>query len=392
MVHVRRRLLEYYSLLKSCKVTHATLTDLPLPRNLSPHVVVPLPSRLRTLVLLIRDTIAVLVRLPFFAFPLLVHMPAYAAAKWAGHLVEHEEETMAQNKIVFGLVLLLLIYPTVFYFLWALFLYTQIGALVAAGIVWLFAVYHVKLIDDNYEHAKRLMTAWRVLVGVWTPKKWDISVAALKQYTVPETPPENPWIDRPRSRQSSSAHLPLGANNSSSTPPAGTSANPSPPASSPASSTSDPSKTSKKKRKPPTRRLIKHVLRARVEAARALASFIQSLSSAPRDKRILAADHLATLYGGFAEAAPSLLSSDATSESAQQQRRQGFRYANEVIQFLRDHGANIARLQTTIADDYWAAALSSDGEYDSGSEADVSKPMSKANEDLVWIAPMVQTH
>ncbi len=185
MVHVRRRLLEYYSLLKSCKVTHATLTDLPLPRNLSPHIIVPLPSRLRTLVLLIRDTIAVLVRLPFFAFPLLVHMPAYAAAKWAGHLVEHEEETMAQNKIVFGLVLLLLIYPTVFYFLWALFLYTQIGALVAAGIVWLFAVYHVKLIDGAFVSDWRCFRSFNrcLFPSVYktiTSSKWDTYFAPCR--------------------------------------------------------------------------------------------------------------------------------------------------------------------------------------------------------------------
>lgn len=72
------------------------------------------------------------------------------AAKWAERLVEDEEETMAQNKIVFGLVLLLVTYPMIFYFLWALFLYTRIGALVAAGTVWLFAVYHVKLIDGAF--------------------------------------------------------------------------------------------------------------------------------------------------------------------------------------------------------------------------------------------------
>lgn len=105
---------------------------------------------------MIRDTVAVVIRLPFFAFPLAIHLPAYAAARWAGHLVEHEEETQAQNKIVFGLVLLLVTYPMAFYFLWALFLYTPIGAIVAAGTVWLFAVYHVKIIDGEWFSCLRI--------------------------------------------------------------------------------------------------------------------------------------------------------------------------------------------------------------------------------------------
>ena len=64
--------------------------------------------------------------------------------------MEDEEETQAQNKVVFGLLFLLIIYPSAFFFLWALFLYSPIGAMVAAATVWLFAVYHVKIIDGKY--------------------------------------------------------------------------------------------------------------------------------------------------------------------------------------------------------------------------------------------------
>jgi glycerol-3-phosphate O-acyltransferase / dihydroxyacetone phosphate acyltransferase len=66
-------------------------------------------------------------------------------------LVEDEEETQAQNKVVFGLLFLLLVYPAAFFFLWALFWYTPTGALLAAASVYLLAVYHNKLINDNYE-------------------------------------------------------------------------------------------------------------------------------------------------------------------------------------------------------------------------------------------------
>ena len=148
-VLVRRRLLEYYSLLNSCNLTNSVLSSLPLPRSLDPRRAEPLPSRLFTLMLLLRDTLSVLIRLPFFLFPLLVHLPIYLAGRWAGRLVEDEEETQAQNKIVIGLLCLTMIYPTAFFFLWSLFLYTPVGAVVAAVTVWLFAVYHVKLINGT---------------------------------------------------------------------------------------------------------------------------------------------------------------------------------------------------------------------------------------------------
>ena len=150
MVQVRRRLLEYYSLLETCHLTNAMLSSLPLPRTLDPRRTVPLPSRLRTLFVLIRDTLACLIRIPFFWFPLLVHMPAYVASRWAGKLVEDEEETQAQNKIVVGLVLLLLIYPAAFFFLWTVFWQTPTGALIAAATVWLLAVFHVRIIDGEF--------------------------------------------------------------------------------------------------------------------------------------------------------------------------------------------------------------------------------------------------
>ena len=64
-------------------------------------------------------------------------------------LVEDEEETQAQNKVAFGLLSLLLIYPAIFFFLWALFSYTGLGALLAAALVYLFAVYHIRMIDGE---------------------------------------------------------------------------------------------------------------------------------------------------------------------------------------------------------------------------------------------------
>lgn len=96
---VKTDLLSYYSLLESTRLTNSALSQLPLPRTLDPAVPAPLPSRISTLWVLIVDTIASLARLPFFLFPLLAHIPAYAMSRVGARLVEDEEETQAQNKV-----------------------------------------------------------------------------------------------------------------------------------------------------------------------------------------------------------------------------------------------------------------------------------------------------
>lgn len=90
-----------------------------------------------------------LARLPFFVFPLIVHMPIYIMGRLGAQLVEHEEETQAQNKVVIGLLFLLMIYPLTFWLLWALFSYSSTGAVLAAVTVWMFAVYHTKMINGQ---------------------------------------------------------------------------------------------------------------------------------------------------------------------------------------------------------------------------------------------------
>lgn len=146
---VRRRLLEYYSLLQSTRLTNSVLSSLPLPETLSPTHPTPLPSRLLMLSILFRDTLAALIRLPVFLLPLILHLPVYIMSRLAAGLSEHEEESQAQNKVVIGLLLLMLIYPTAFWVLWAILSYTSQGALVAALTVWAFAYYHTRLVNGG---------------------------------------------------------------------------------------------------------------------------------------------------------------------------------------------------------------------------------------------------
>ncbi|OCH88645.1 glycerol-3-phosphate-acyltransferase [Obba rivulosa] len=352
---IKRHLLTYYSLLQSTNMTNSVLSSLPLPKQLDPYHPVPLPSRLFTLMILMRDTLTCLVRLPFFLIPLVVHAPAYALGRFGARLVEEEEETQAQNKVVFGLLFLLMMYPATFFFVWAFLRYTPLGALFAGAFVFLFARYHNTLINDNYEHLKRLSAAWRVLVGVWAPKHWDLSLSAVAQYTTPRVPPENPWIDRSKVKS-----RPATPANGAPSSPRG-------------------SGPSHKRRKPPTRRLIRHVLRARVEAAKALASLFEQLGSADAErKRVCASVHLARQFGGHVDEAALPPHAETTEGVEAPAEPAAWRSAREVVDFLRKRGARIASLEDRIQGDW--AALSSDGEPES--DAAVTE-----TGDMVWVTP-----
>ena len=161
----------------------------------------------------------------------------------------------------------------------------------------------------TYERSfKRLIAAWQVLVGVWAPKRWELSVAALSQYTTPQIPPENPWIDKNK-------------------------------AASPASSSQEPPPKVRPRRRPSSRTIMKHVLRARGEAVKALYSFLIQLESSRDDKRVKASVHLARQYGW-------------TETLADSEDPQGWRKASEVIEYLRRRGAKIASLQQHIEGDF----------------------------------------
>ena len=57
-------------------------------------------------------------------------------------------------------------------------------------------VYLLGLLTDGACRAKRFIAAWRVLVGVWMPKRLDMSASAVAQYTNPKKPPRSVWIDK----------------------------------------------------------------------------------------------------------------------------------------------------------------------------------------------------
>lgn len=217
----------------------------------------------------------------------------------------------------------------------------------------------------SLESARRFIAAWRVLIGVWAPKKWDLSLTALSPYTTPSIPKENPWIDKPRSTNT--------ANSTTSSPSISTSDLPQllPNPNLVLPGEQEPPVKARSRRRPPTRRIMRHVLRARVEAVKALAAFFDQLehaaSATDRGKKVIkvqASRDLAELYGGFDRPRAAGAGIGASSnEVVEDSQERGWRYASEVVAFLRKRGAKIPSASGGLnEDDEWA--LTSDVEGD----------------------------
>lgn len=113
-----------------------------------------------------------------------------------------------------------------------------------------------------------------------------------------------------------------------------------------------PGEERRRRKRPPTRRVMRHVLRARAEASKALASIFSQLERLPSSSKLNAALHLAKRYGGELH--------EVDSASGEKELK-GYRSPKEVISFLRKRGANISELGGRIEGEW--AALSSDGEH-----------------------------
>lgn len=187
---------------------------------------------------------------------------------------------------------------------------------------------------------KRVAATWRVLLGVWAPKKWEYSLTALAQYTATPIPPTSEWI---------TGKTKVTVNCVAPEPPV--------------------SPQPYRARRPRSGRVMRHVLRARAEALRSLASFIAQLEASPADKRVRASVHLARVYGGVESPAGA---SDTNSVDESPPEPIGWRHAREVVSYLRGHGAKIAALKQGIEADW--AALNSDGELSPVEDRDPASP------------------
>lgn len=172
-------------------------------------------------------------------------------------------------------------------------------------------------------------------------------MAALSQYTEPRIPPENQWIDRPAASKDKGSEESVPSEKTRVAEP-----------------NSEVKAKARPARRPPSRRLVRHVLRSRVEATNALAAFFDHLTQGGSDKRVRSSPHLAKMYGGEA-----IKPSGSGADNTLREDGEGWRNASEVVTFLRKRGAKIPSLGGGLLKDEWA--LSSEGEgYGTGEEAE----------------------
>lgn len=112
------------------------------------------------------------------------------------------------------------------------------------------------------------------------------------------------------------------------------------------------------------------MLRTRVEAVKALASFFDQLERMKGSRQLKASPHLAKMYGSFTHASAHGTTADDVNLPVE-----GWRDVHEVIRFLKERGAKIPSLG--LEDDW--AALSSEGEG-------YSSPVEETDS-MVWETP-----
>ncbi|WWD19707.1 hypothetical protein CI109_104171 [Kwoniella shandongensis] len=299
VAELKKLLATYHRLLSSSRLSNAALVDLKLPRNLNPSRPIDLPNRFSTLWLLIKDSLSCFVRLPFFIVPMLIHIPIYIVGILGARLAEDELETQAQMKVVFGLLLSFLTYPVLFFSLWAVFKQVTLGAALAAGVVWVLGRYHSALVDENYTAMKRLVAAWRLVVGVWLPRDFEMplpSFIASSSLFAPDPPKvaglpptvEKEVYVRPKRLSS--------------------------------------------------RVLVRHVLRVRLEAARQLAQVLLELEQDNAD--VNASFWLAKEFGGEVVEVSKEDEQNGVSDW-ERPLPKGTRRGGEVVNYLREKGARL---------------------------------------------------
>ncbi|WWC64493.1 uncharacterized protein I303_107103 [Kwoniella dejecticola CBS 10117] len=286
----------YHRLLTSSRLSNFALTDISLSSTLDPSLPVSLPNRFSTLFYFLKDTLTCLIHLPFFIIPMLIHIPVYVVGYLGASLVEEEMETQAQMKVVFGLLLSLITYPVLFFVLWGALRGLALGVVLAAVSVWGLGRYHSQLIDNNYNAMKRLIASWRLLIGVWTPRPEFPLPKFLESYK--SFAPDPPKV----------AGLPP---------------------------SSQPEKYIKPK-KLPSRVLVKHVLRTRLQAAKELARVLLEMEAS--DGSVNASFWLAEEYDG--EVQKPTKEEEGLNEWEREMSK-GTRGGKEVVAFLRARGARL---------------------------------------------------
>ncbi|KAI1798228.1 acyltransferase [Ganoderma leucocontextum] len=244
-VKARQALLKYHSLLHHANISHASLNALLPDIKTRPSLPLMLAIVLRQLFVTVLHP-----RFALFLPALVLHIPAYAMGLLGGRMLgkEEEEESWAQFKAVFGGLAAAGAYAMVTRAIVRGLITDSVGQLArlrewvprhllpglqslwtagrwfftgneglsgtskaALGILGVFYVtsfvlarWHDYWVGCNYRF-KRLLTSFKLLLGVLSPQSSSLTEEELAPYTTPYVAPPNPYIKR---REGAPAHVP----------------------------------------------------------------------------------------------------------------------------------------------------------------------------------------
>ncbi|KAH9920018.1 glycerol-3-phosphate-1-acyltransferase [Epithele typhae] len=271
-VKARQALLKYHALLEYTNMSHASLIDL-LP-DISMR-----PVASSAMLLVVHQVLRTVLHPRFVLFlPVLpLHIPAYVTGLVASRVLSTpgEEETRAQFKAVFGGLAATAVYASLTRVIVSRVVanlsrahidvpeaFSPLFDILVKGGRWFFvdqgqfpkvrstagffgsfyitayvvSHWHNYFVKSNYAQFKRLVASVKLCLGALSPASGSLKGAALAPYTTNEIPPPNPYIRR-REGQTAPVHIP-----------------PAPPV--------------------PSRVLIRPLLDARMDATRAMWSFL----------------------------------------------------------------------------------------------------------------------
>ncbi|EIW55730.1 glycerol-3-phosphate-1-acyltransferase [Trametes versicolor FP-101664 SS1] len=232
----KQSLLKYHSLLSYSNISHSSLWGIILDPSVH-------PTRAGALGIFARQVLTTVLHPRFILFlpTFVLHAPAYATGLLADRLFRTRdwEETRAQFKAIFGGVAASAAYAGVTAFivrrlvegspgvlgcvkaprftlpafraLWTVgrwFFAGDIGILsgkarAALGVFGVFYAtsfllsrWHNYWVGSNYKQSKRLLTSWKLVLGLFSPHSSDLTGERLAPYTVPYIPRPNPYIKR----------------------------------------------------------------------------------------------------------------------------------------------------------------------------------------------------
>ena len=105
------------------------------------------------------------IQIPLFLPSIIINWPLYLLGRLAEHYEQHTE-SVAQDKLVYSVILAIPLYGTLFYQFWKYIGFTMVGLLGAIMLIPVLAWYHMALVDKRYDMAKDVAASWRICAAL----------------------------------------------------------------------------------------------------------------------------------------------------------------------------------------------------------------------------------